>query len=103
MGLAIHNYQDSANVLPPGWIYFSSGAETGSSRPYWGWNVFLLPYMEQTPLHDGLAPNRRMLQTVCRGDVLTGTTNTLTKYGQNVCSNNDSIAPLSNRQRKCVK
>ncbi|MDR1957494.1 MAG: DUF1559 domain-containing protein [Planctomycetaceae bacterium] len=78
IGLAMHNYQDAANILPPGWIYFSSGAETGGSRPYWGWNVFILPYMEQNALYEGLGPNRRMLQTVCRGDSLTGTTNTLT-------------------------
>jgi prepilin-type N-terminal cleavage/methylation domain-containing protein/prepilin-type processing-associated H-X9-DG protein len=78
IGIAMHNYNDAVKKLPPGWIYFASGVECGPGRPYWGWNVFLFPYMEQQPLYDGLGVTSRMLQTVCRGDNITGTPDTLT-------------------------
>ncbi len=38
----------------------------------------MLPYMEQPALYDGLNPRERTLQTVCRGNDITGTTDTLT-------------------------
>jgi prepilin-type N-terminal cleavage/methylation domain-containing protein/prepilin-type processing-associated H-X9-DG protein len=78
IGIAMHNYNDAVKKLPPGWIYFATGTECGGGRPYWGWNVFIFPYMEQTSLYDGLGVTSRMLQTVCRGNVLAGTTDTLT-------------------------
>jgi prepilin-type N-terminal cleavage/methylation domain-containing protein/prepilin-type processing-associated H-X9-DG protein len=40
IGLALHNYHDTSNTLPPGWI--------GGNR--WGWSAMILPQMEQTPL-----------------------------------------------------
>lgn len=78
IGIAMHNYHDTIGELPPGYIYITTGAETGGSRPYWGWNVFILPFMEQQALYNGLNPQERLLQTVCRGGTLTGTKNTLT-------------------------
>ena len=83
--LAMHNYHDAVKVLPPGWIYHRAGNGTitsnntpdsdphGMTKPYWGWNVFILPYIEQTALYDGLAPGQRLLQTLCRGNVINGT------------------------------
>jgi prepilin-type N-terminal cleavage/methylation domain-containing protein/prepilin-type processing-associated H-X9-DG protein len=44
IGLAIHNYHDSFNTIPPGWI----GA-TGYS-----WQIFLLPGIEQGNLYNAL-------------------------------------------------
>lgn len=78
LGIAIHNYHDTVSVTPPGYIWITDGDETGGNRPYWGWNAFILPFMEQQALYDGLGVNRRLLQTLCRGDNLTGTKNTLT-------------------------
>ena len=81
IGLAMHTHHATMNYLPPGYIYYhdnnesllngcgpglSGNGEKGSSRPYWGWNVYILPYMEQQALYDELRPNERMLQSLCR-------------------------------------
>ncbi len=49
VGLALHNYHDSAGSLPPGYAsaFDGNGSDTG---PGWGWAAFLLPYVEQEPL-----------------------------------------------------
>lgn len=50
MGIALHNYLDTHGVFPPGYLsdFDSSGTDTG---PGWGWAAFLLPQLEQSPLH----------------------------------------------------
>jgi prepilin-type N-terminal cleavage/methylation domain-containing protein/prepilin-type processing-associated H-X9-DG protein len=52
MGLACHNYHDTLGTLPPGYqasyTYFDGATDTG---PGWGWAAFLLPQLEQEPLH----------------------------------------------------
>jgi len=56
IGLALHNYHDSNNSFPMG----SSLARTPSSTDYggyggwanWSCHALLLPYLEQTPLHN---------------------------------------------------
>jgi prepilin-type N-terminal cleavage/methylation domain-containing protein len=76
--IAMHNYHDTNSVLPPGYIYWEGGTQNGGSRPWWGWNVFIFPFMEQESLYKELDTRTRTLQTVCRGNNITGTTNTLT-------------------------
>jgi len=44
IGLAIHNYHDSFNTIPPGWI----------STNLFGWNSMILPNMDQGPLYSAL-------------------------------------------------
>jgi prepilin-type N-terminal cleavage/methylation domain-containing protein len=57
MGLALHNYHDTFNVLPPsvinpGSVYASSaGVTTGMVRNTTGY-LLMLPYLEQTPLYN---------------------------------------------------
>jgi len=51
IGLALHNYHDSMNTLPFGWV----GDPTGSNRGNrWGWGVMILPYLDQPALYNGL-------------------------------------------------
>jgi prepilin-type N-terminal cleavage/methylation domain-containing protein len=50
LGLALHNYHDTANTFPPGWIGKSSGNYSG-----FGWNSMLLPYVDQGPLYNILS------------------------------------------------
>ncbi len=56
-GLALHNYHDTMNVFPPGYVLQDlSGTApayngTGSS---WGWGVYLMPYIDQAPLYSQL-------------------------------------------------
>lgn len=45
LGLALHNYHDTANTLPPGYIGVNN----------WGWNTMLLPGLDQAPLYNLLA------------------------------------------------
>ena len=61
LGLALHNYHDVHNTLPPGWI---AGPEPGSriSAPHEGlngagWGTMILPYVEQAPLYDQFDSN----------------------------------------------
>ncbi len=49
IGLAFHNYHDTHQVFPPAFI------NVGPNW-HWGWGAFILPYVEQGPLHDALAP-----------------------------------------------
>lgn len=48
IGLALHNYQDNANILPSG--RFHSGI--GTYR--WGWMPMILPYLDQAPTYNRL-------------------------------------------------
>lgn len=50
LGLALHNYHDTANTFPPGWIGISTGNYSG-----FGWNSMLLPYVDQGPLYNSLS------------------------------------------------
>ncbi len=47
IGLGLHNYHDSNHQLPAGWI-----ANISTGEPGWGWAMHLLPWIEQTSLHD---------------------------------------------------
>ncbi len=73
IGIAIHNYHDTVGVLPPGSIWTGTG-----SIPYWGWNAFILPFMEYQQMYTDINVRGRTLQTLCRGNNATGTANTLT-------------------------
>jgi type II secretory pathway pseudopilin PulG len=52
IGLALHNYHDVFNTLPPGGIY----AEDGT--PYHGWQTSILPFVDQAPLYNQIDFNR---------------------------------------------
>jgi prepilin-type N-terminal cleavage/methylation domain-containing protein len=55
LGLALHNYHDSANRLPPGWVgVTSAGLQDVNGLNGWGWASKLLPQMDQTPLYNQL-------------------------------------------------
>jgi prepilin-type N-terminal cleavage/methylation domain-containing protein/prepilin-type processing-associated H-X9-DG protein len=56
VGLALHNYQSSQQLFPPGYVsnFDSSGNDTG---PGWGWAAMVLPQIEQKPLFDAINLN----------------------------------------------
>lgn len=64
--LALHNYHDSHNVLPPGSITIGPAFMT---FPGWGWSAMLLPYYDQMPLYSridfgmgtAVGPNRSLI------------------------------------------
>lgn len=60
LGLALHNYHDIANTFPPGWVYdlnrspaaTALNAAGTNAVDCWGWQAFLLPQLDQTPLYN---------------------------------------------------
>ncbi len=50
IGLALHNYHDTYKTFCPGWMIDSNNGVLSG----YGWAVFLMPFMEQQPLHDEL-------------------------------------------------
>ena len=59
IGLALHNYIDAAQTLPPGYV----SAQTAGSNPIldgndtgpgWAWGSMILPQMEQDPLYHSI-------------------------------------------------
>ncbi|MEC8555941.1 MAG: DUF1559 domain-containing protein [Planctomycetota bacterium] len=61
LGLALQAYHAAFSQFPSGYIADVEGGIDGKS---WGWGVFLLPFVEQTSLHDRLAPDWRSLDDV---------------------------------------
>ena len=59
IGLAMHNYHDTHNTLPPGYIDLTTVTPTGGSMDdcgHWAWSVFLLPFVDQASLYNLLDP-----------------------------------------------
>ena len=64
IGLALHNYHDIANGLPPGWIGVNSTFQPdvfGGNG--WGWAARILPQMDQGPLFNTLNFSLHMTAT----------------------------------------
>jgi prepilin-type N-terminal cleavage/methylation domain-containing protein len=59
IGLALLNYESSNKCFPAG--YSLSMLANSRSQPSWGWAVYILPFMENQQLHDGLDPKKRNL------------------------------------------
>lgn len=61
IGLASHNYHDTLGSFPPGYLAFGvahmapASAENGSG---FAWSALLLPYLEQTTLHNAIVFER---------------------------------------------
>ncbi|SFJ32003.1 DUF1559 domain-containing protein [Planctomicrobium piriforme] len=54
IGLALHNYMDPHNTLPPGWIGVQSGLPNVSGESGFAWGSFILPFLEQSNLSNQL-------------------------------------------------
>src|SRR5262245_18698038 len=52
IGLALHNYHDSAGSFPPGYVSAVGPNGPDDDRgPGWGWAALILPYVEQDNLY----------------------------------------------------
>ena len=56
LGVALHNYHDTVNALPPGYVLTFVPSAGVYSSTAWGWGSFILPYCEQQALYDGIEP-----------------------------------------------
>src|SRR5437762_8695871 len=51
IGLALHNYHDTNQRFPAGYLATSPGPGFGDDNgPGWGWGTLILPYLEQDNL-----------------------------------------------------
>src|SRR5207245_6923649 len=65
LGLALHNYHDTNNCLPPSYLILPGGGGamgppdpfTADAGPGWGWLTLLLPQMEQGNLYNAFNIN----------------------------------------------
>jgi prepilin-type N-terminal cleavage/methylation domain-containing protein/prepilin-type processing-associated H-X9-DG protein len=49
VALSLHSYHDASNVLPPS---ATNRTVDSRGRQGWSWMLFILPFIEQAPLHD---------------------------------------------------
>ena len=56
IGLALHNYHDTHQTMPPGWIASDpgTGLPLATGEPGWGWAAMTLPFLEQGTVSDNL-------------------------------------------------
>ena len=55
IAIALHNYHDVHATLPPAWIAKTPAPPTPTG---FGWQTFLLPYIEQAPMYDEIDFNQ---------------------------------------------
>ena len=60
IGLALHNYHDRHNMLPPGYTSIYDTLRRKEVGPGWGWASMILPELEQQPLYDRITFERPM-------------------------------------------
>jgi prepilin-type N-terminal cleavage/methylation domain-containing protein len=73
IALALHNYENTNGRFPPGYRDPRPDSQPG---PGWGWDTFVLPYVEQTSLHAQLDPDHTLLGN--GANIATPTPQTLT-------------------------
>ena len=61
LGLAMHNYHGSLTCFPPAFMVVN---ERGQINGGWAWAVFLMPYIEQSPLQEKLSVTKYTLNEV---------------------------------------
>jgi len=61
LGLAMHNYHSTLNCFPPGFMALDHQGQVAGG---WAWGVFLMPYIEQSPLQGDLSVTKYTLSQV---------------------------------------
>jgi len=114
--LAVHNYADTHNTFPSGFITDFPQDPSILERSNWGWGALVLPYVEQATLHSqldvgfralhdnllttsGLASLQTPLETfICPSDVgpdLNDFTDTTGNYSKLVTSDGSDRIPIA--------
>lgn len=63
IGLALHNYHETYNVLPPGFISYKTDSSTfatlAQTAPYWSWGASILPQTDGATIFNTLQVGTR--------------------------------------------
>ncbi|MFW6169438.1 MAG: DUF1559 domain-containing protein [Planctomycetota bacterium] len=68
MGVALHNYHDTHKTLPPGWIMVRNSDGNPNGDAQWGWAALILPFMEQSALHEQIGVSKITLRAAASDD-----------------------------------
>jgi prepilin-type N-terminal cleavage/methylation domain-containing protein/prepilin-type processing-associated H-X9-DG protein len=100
-GLALHNYHDTYGCFPMGWMIDRS--HTGNPSG-WGWQVYLLPFIEQGTLFDGMDPNKNSLYNVSNNNLNPPIDRVIlrTDIDGTRCPSDDRESPNPNRTLSCA-
>ncbi|MDZ4686123.1 MAG: DUF1559 domain-containing protein [Planctomycetaceae bacterium] len=71
LGLALHNYHDTMNRFPPGYVMQFTATADSDLNGNWSWATYLLPYIDQAPLYNKLNPGNQTM-AVCVADIAGG-------------------------------
>ncbi len=65
MGLALHNYHDTHNMLPPAWVGVDPQLFLASANGIngWGWGAKVLPQLDQSPLYGRINFSQSVLES----------------------------------------
>jgi prepilin-type N-terminal cleavage/methylation domain-containing protein/prepilin-type processing-associated H-X9-DG protein len=63
IGLALHNYNETHNVFPPGYISVDPENTSTTEQGLYSWGAFILPFVDQAPLYQKLNVGDVRLQT----------------------------------------
>lgn len=69
IGLALHNYHDTFNTLPPGNVH-KLGNQNVAAMAAFGWHSFILPQLDQATLFNALGVNTQDLDSVLRNPAI---------------------------------
>lgn len=67
LGLASQNYHSALGCFPPGFMLIGTSSNLIGG---WAWGVFLMPFIEQSPLRDTLSPTKYTLEEVVNDPTL---------------------------------
>ena len=99
-GLAVHNYHDTYGSFPMGWMIDTSHSGNPSG---WGWQVYLMPFMEQGTLFDAMDPNQYSLYEVSNSLNPRNDCHILqTEIDSSRCPSDDTDSPNPNRRLSCA-
>ena len=62
-GIAMHSYHETHSAFPPGTVCVTPTPAPSPAPPtnYWGWQTFLMPYMDLGALYNTLLPDGQIL------------------------------------------
>ena len=54
IGLAMHNYLETHNTFPPGWVAVRGPSSGEQERSAYGWGTYIIPFIESSPLYKSI-------------------------------------------------